>query len=411
MMLTYLLSTLVLVTNATRFTVPLARQLVPVKVKGKTVSHKAAYYGRIFVGLPNQQSFTVVFDTGSGHLFLPGIVCKDEACLQHRRYNQSLSASSREINDDGSQVKPGKERDTVSIAYGTGEIIGSFVKDVVCVGSPDGEKILDLTKDFPPHCTLARVIMARSMTTEPFVAFGFDGVLGLGLGSLALSPEFHLFSQLVGKHSLDSIFGVYLAKPGMPGSEITFGGHNEGRTQNPISWVPLSGGQGYWQVQIFAVRACEKELPLCQDGKCVAIVDTGTSILGVPRQGLQSLLAATARSLPESANEAEEQDCRQVPGTTLTFELANGVSLALGPEDYSRPAPSQVKSSVTGQSLAICRASMLPVEMDAVGTKVFLFGEPILQKYYTAFDSESLRVGFALSDQGSRTDSIAETVV
>mmetsp|Transcript_22076 Transcript_22076/g.39589 ORF Transcript_22076/g.39589 Transcript_22076/m.39589 type:complete len:411 (+) Transcript_22076:218-1450(+) len=408
-MLSTFLLILVQVTHTTRFTVPLSRQLVPVKVHNKTVSHKAAYYGRIFVGLPNQQSFTVVFDTGSGHLFLPGIGCKDEACLQHRQYDQKLSASAREINDDGSRARPGKERDTVSIAYGTGEIVGSFVKDVVCVGSPsDSQHKPEFTEELPAQCTLARVIMAQEMTSEPFVAFGFDGVLGLGLDSLALNQEFHLLSQLAGKSNVDPVFGVYLAKPGMPGSKVTFGGHSDGHTRNPISWVPVAGVQGYWQVRIFAVRAGDKELPLCEDGECRAIVDTGTSILGVPRQGLQSLLAATARSLPSSGS--EEQDCRQVPGVVLTFDLANGVSLELGPEDYSRPAPSQVNSSITGVSHSICRASMLPVEMEAVGKKVFLFGEPVLQKYYTAFDAKRLRVGFALSHDGFSA-SQAETAV
>lgn len=389
-----------------RFTVPLSRQIVPVKANGKTVSHKTAYYGSIFVGQPQPQNFTVVFDTGSGHLFLPDKACKDEACLQHKRYDRSLSASAMEINDDGSLPEQ-TERDSVSIAYGTGEILGSFVKDVVCVGSPgttsEGEQV--------PQCTSARVILAREMTSEPFEHFDFDGVLGLGLNSLALNPEFHLFSQLSGRNHLDPTFGVFLSRMNAPGSEVTFGGHNAGRTKGPIQWVPVASSKlGYWGVQILAVRVGEKELPICQDGECVAIVDTGTSLLGVPRQGLSSLLAATARIATGLAEE-ENKDCRQVGGPSLTFELAGGASVELGADDYSRPAPTQVKSSSTGETQTICRALLLPVEMPVVGSKVFLFGEPVLQKYYTAFDSGKLRVGFALADHDQQSSQEQESMV
>eukprot|EP00440_Ansanella_granifera_P017496 gb/GFBE01019006.1/.p1 GENE.gb/GFBE01019006.1/~~gb/GFBE01019006.1/.p1 ORF type:complete len:407 (+),score=66.62 gb/GFBE01019006.1/:1-1221(+) len=376
---------------ATRFTIPLERQVVPVKVDGRTVSHKTAYYGSIFVGQPEPQKFTVVFDTGSGHLFLPDKACKDEACLKHHRFDCDLSTSAVEINDDGTEVRAStdSDRDIVSIAYGTGEILGSFVKDVVCIGAVN-------TSNEAPQCTPARVILAREMTSDPFEHFNFDGVLGLGLRSLALNPEFHLFSQICEHNNLHPTFGVFLSRPNAGGSEVTFGGHNELRVKGDLSWVPVASNKlGYWGVKILAVRAGDKTLSLCQDGTCHAIVDTGTSLLGVPRQGLQSLLAVTART---AGSEGTGQDCRAVSGPDLIFDLADGLSLQLGAEDYSRPAPTTVKSSVTGESHAICRAMLLPVDMPAVGSKVFLFGEPVLQKYYTVFDAREFRVGFALAE-------------
>ncbi|CAE8643517.1 unnamed protein product [Polarella glacialis] len=395
-----------------RFTVPLDKQVVPVKVNGNVVSHKTAYFGTIFVGQPKPQEFTVVFDTGSGHLFLPSKECEDEACKVHRRYDRSLSASVQEINHDGSQVaQPSdgqdEERDSVSIAYGTGEILGSFVKEVVCIGSPAGTDPsyeADGNLSQVPHCSSARVVLAKEMSAEPFTAFGFDGVLGLGLDSLALHPEFHLFGQLANGSALQPIFGVFLARHQGVGSEVTFGGHNEYRAQGPLGWVPVTSPQlGHWRVQILRVYAGTKALPLCEDGECHAIVDTGTSILGAPSKAMRSLLSMTARRMPTetepSQQASESQDCRRVPGPPLIFELANGVSLVLEAEEYSRPAPSQITSSATKQKFSICRASILPVDMPALGSKVFLFGEPVLQKYYTAFDYGGQRVGFALAEQ------------
>lgn len=363
-----------------RFSVPLSRQVVPVKVNGHTVSHKTAYYGSIFVGQPTQ-NFTVVFDTGSGHLFLPDASCKDQVCMKHGRYDRSLSASAVEINGDGSPAA--KEHDMVSISYGIGEVAGDFVRDVVCLGEAGSEA--------SEHCTTTRVILAKHLTKEPFQQFHFDGVLGLGLSALALNPEFHVLSQLAS--DIDPSFGVFLSRPGQPGSEVTFGGQNWRRTQGPMTWVPVSlKPQGYWGVHVKAVRAGGKLLPLCQDGGCHAIVDTGTSLLGVPRQGMASILAATAQK-------ASGQDCHAEVGPSLSFELADGAIVELEAKDFWRATPTKV-SSAAGRELDLCRALLLPVDMASIAPKVFLFGEPVLHKYYTAFDAKSFRVGFAPARHG-----------
>merc|ERR1719437_132813 len=91
----------------------------------KIIAYKTAYFGSVKVGDPVQQSFTVVFDTGSGHLILPSTACHSETCAKHRRYNRTVSASALDI-----------ERDQVSIAFGTGEVVGEFVREVVCLGEP-----------------------------------------------------------------------------------------------------------------------------------------------------------------------------------------------------------------------------------------------------------------------------------
>lgn len=364
------------------FVVPLRKQQVPVEVNGQVVSHKTAYFGTILVGLPEPQEFTVVFDTGSGHLFLPSEGCLDEPCLQHRRYRHSRSGSVTDINDDGSLA--GAERDSVSIAYGTGEILGEFVKEVVCLAG---------------ECVQARVILAKEMTPEPFRSFEFDGVLGLGLPSLALHPEFHVLSQMTSINNMKPTFGVFLSQRDDVASEISFGGLDARRAVDPMSWAPVADPElGYWRVRLRGVSVGGKPLALCEDGQCHAVLDTGTSMLGVPRQALQGLLVSTARRAPEEKTE----DCRLVPGPGLEFDLG-GFVVELGAEDYSRPTPSTVKGRQGTQS--ICRASLLPVETPSLGEKVFLFGEPVLKKYYTVYDAGLPRVGFARAVQPGKAGS------
>eukprot|EP00397_Hematodinium_sp_SG-2012_P030932 GEMP01032794.1.p2 GENE.GEMP01032794.1~~GEMP01032794.1.p2 ORF type:complete len:126 (+),score=40.05 GEMP01032794.1:170-547(+) len=59
-------------------------------------THAIEYMGSIQVGTP-PQTFTVLFDTGSGNLLLPAARCDDRACIAHKQYDSAASTSAREI--------------------------------------------------------------------------------------------------------------------------------------------------------------------------------------------------------------------------------------------------------------------------------------------------------------------------
>jgi len=179
--------------------IPLRRESVPVKRKGKVVSFRTSYSGIISIGSPIPQSFRVVFDTGSGHLILPSVECGSEACALHRQYNQSASSSAVPINVDGTTVEPGKACDQVNIGFGTGKVKGELVRDVLCLGEPqtvvDRLEVAD-PNAADPHCVEVQAVMAIEMSTIPFKNFGFDGILGMGLSTLSLAKEFSFFDLL-----------------------------------------------------------------------------------------------------------------------------------------------------------------------------------------------------------------------
>merc|ERR1719162_1691583 len=82
-------------------TVQLRKQYVPVSVNNKLIGYKTSYFGELQMGNPVPQTFSVVFDTGSGHLIVPSSTCASETCLKHRRFNRSLSTTSVDINVAG----------------------------------------------------------------------------------------------------------------------------------------------------------------------------------------------------------------------------------------------------------------------------------------------------------------------
>lgn len=380
--------------SPTLLTVPLRKQYVPVVRDNRTIAYKTSYFGELQVGSPEPQAFTVVFDTGSGHLILPSSLCHTETCAKHSRYDRSQSPDAADIEYDGTLIAADAvERDQVSISFGTGQVQGEFVQDKVCLGSASAASA----------CADLRIVVATEMSPEPFGLFAFDGVLGLGLDSLALSPEFNFFGQLAAQNSgLLPRFAFFLAERDSDESVISFGGHDEARATSEMQWVPIAKPElGYWQVRVRRVRIGDVILEDCMDGSCHAIFDTGSSMLGVPRQAVRTMQRLLARPVPAQV------DCRTVPGAELHFDLAGGksVTVSLGPQQLARPAPVNmslpaVDGQATGSSQLFCRSLLLPVDMkEPIGPLVFILGEPMLRKYYTVYDLGEQRVGFSPARQ------------
>jgi len=388
--------------------IPLSKQYVPVSRNNHTVAYKTAYFGQLFLGLSAPQNFTVIFDTGSGHFFVPSAACDTPTCRQHQRYNRSASTTAVDIDHNGTTVaRNAKTRDQVAIAYGTGEVTGEFVRETVCLKDPSGRVSVG------QECTRLRVILATEMTEEPFKTFKFDGVLGLGLDSLAVDPEFSFFGQMAKLNNLtEARFGYFLSRTDSVPSEIAFGGHDERRVASELEWVPVHKPElGFWQMKVRSISVGGEPLAYCEDGGCVAVADTGTSLIGVPKQAGPKMHWLLARKVPDNPSEI---DCRGFPGPDLVFELGDGVNVTVGPEDYSRPTAMRVLQSKNNFSQVVCRASLLPVDGDEVlGPKAFILGEPVLRKYYTAYDWRRRQIGFALALQppeGSQAGSQVHTI-
>ncbi|CAE7250026.1 PAG [Symbiodinium natans] len=287
------------------------------------------------------------------------------ACSNHTAYDRSLSSSAVDLDHDGNVVPADSERDQVAIAYGTGEVVGEFSREAVCLSNYEGEVEEAALKH--PDCLQVRVVQATEMTDEPFQQFEFDGVLGLGLESLALDPEFSFYGQLTRMSQLEPIFGVFIAKEDKDASEISLGGINMDRVASELHWAPVAKPEhGHWQLAVRRIRVGNETVDLCDTGDCTAIADTGTSLIGVPKAYVQKMHWLLARRVDDEkvppADSSEYFDCRNQPGPDIVFDLGDGLELTVGAEEYSRPAALRVITNATGEEELICRASLLPVE-------------------------------------------------
>jgi len=411
------------------FLVPLIRESVPVVRNNVTVSHKTSYSGLISIGRPAQE-FRVVFDTGSAHIVVPSADCVNETCKEHKQYNIRASTTSLAVNGDGNPVPEDELCDQVTIGYGTGQVKGEFARDQVCPGAADSQQ--------STPCVEISIVTAVEMTNNPFRSFNFDGIFGLALDSLAMTPEFSFLTRLTSSTAhAQQQFGVFLThEEEGEQSEIALGGYNPNKFLTPLKWVPVAKKQmGYWQVYVKEVRIDGKVLPSCQDGSCRAIVDTGTSHIGVPGPDLREFVDLLSVDVYDPV-----LDCRKTRGASLEFLFDTDVMLKLAPGDYMRPlslqvgtnvglsngqpvltgmrnktntseSANQITASADGQvaQLRTCTPRLMPVNLPApLGPKLFILGEPVLQKYYTVYDVAKGQVGFALSANNDNKKALAE---
>jgi hypothetical protein len=380
----------------------------------------------------------VVFDTGSGHLVLPSTLCKSPTCQNHQRYRRKNSVAAIDIDGDGSTVYPGQARDQITVSYGTGEITGIFVRDHVCLGHRDpqameaasesmkvasllqtkvskanaSKKLQEDDDDVPQAnaeshgCLNGQLVAATSMTEEPFASFAFDGVLGLGLPGLSQTPHFNFFDVAAGSGAWKSTspefqraFSVFLGGENEP-SSITFGGyqneHLEAGSETHWHYVE-DAEQGYWQIAIKGIYANGELLDYCNDGTCRGIVDTGTSLLAVP-SNLGPTLVDRLRF------DAKKKQRCYADGPALEFVLSDNKTLRMEPSDIHRPEFISEDGSTVNETNAEEIEPCVPMVMhldlpEPLPAKTLILGEPVLQKYYTAFnmDRNAPKVGFAVA--------------
>eukprot|EP00746_Dinoflagellata_sp_MGD_P005706 gnl/MRDRNA2_/MRDRNA2_111049_c0_seq1.p1 gnl/MRDRNA2_/MRDRNA2_111049_c0~~gnl/MRDRNA2_/MRDRNA2_111049_c0_seq1.p1 ORF type:complete len:425 (+),score=84.49 gnl/MRDRNA2_/MRDRNA2_111049_c0_seq1:80-1354(+) len=320
------------------------------------VVHKTAYYGKVEIGTP-RQALTVVFDTGSGNLMVPSTYCKSRACKQHKQFDRKQSQTAEDIQADGTHAEKGAARDQITVTFGTGEISGVFFQDDVCIGS---------------ICSNVYFVGATDETDDPFTSFQFDGVLGLALPEMSQGKDFNVMTHMMEAGALHKpIFSVFLSDSDVENSEITFGDIKQEHMTTQMFWEPVSRDTGYWQVQIQDITINNRKQQLCND--CQVAVDTGTSQLAGPTDVINDL----------SKRLNVKQDCsnyKELPD--LGFVMGEHI-LNLKPQDY-------VDKDNNG-----CEVSLMQLDVPPPNGPLFIFGDPFLRKYYTSYDRENNKVGFA----------------
>lgn len=325
---------------------------------GTSLVHKTAFYGEVKVGSPGEH-FSVVFDTGSGNLLIPGETCSSDACLVHRRFHPSKSNSQKRVACAADSELGEAEEDDISITFGTGEVWGACYEDSICLGVV---------------CDRGSFIATTYESHDPFKFFSFDGVLGLGLETMSQGPAFNLMDRLRSHRALhDSLFTVFMSEDDDEVSEVTFGDIKTEHLDSELIWAPVERNYGFWEVRMGDITLNEEEMNLCTG--CYVAVDTGTSELAGPADVIDRLMVELN----------VERDCSNFDSLPrLGFTVAGKV-LNLEPKDYVEMDRGE------------CTVALMPVDVPPPKGPLFVFGVPFLQRFFTVYDVVNRRVGFGVA--------------
>jgi len=336
------------------------------------------YFGEINIGTP-PKPFRVVFDTGSFILWVPDVACGGFACETHSRFAIHESTTGQVLNVQKDVVK------LSYIKYGTGSMVGVKVTDTVNIGN------LAVGK--------AGILVATIENGAVFRVSPFDGVLGFsrrdkvekGVNGEDVHFNFLKNAKKSGAVKSAVISFMLSSKGKTDGNAVAvIGGVDKRLFTGPITYFPvLKRTMGNWALKLTYLRVGDSKVNHCGKKGCLAIIDTGTSLLvgpgpvvdGVKKQmGVQPDCSNLKTAPAVHFGFGDDK-----PAMTLTAE-----DLSLQIESYSQ---------VSCKTALASSGSRIP---DAFphhdGMPVLIMGDSFLRHWYAVFDNDdeaNPRIGFA----------------
>jgi len=371
--------------------------------------YSVMYTGRVRIGNP-PQAFRLIFDTGSADMWVSSAKKLGVQQTFLRYYN---SASSDTHRRHGSPWQ---------IMYGIGQVSGFLSSDDVQLGN-----LVAKGQVFAEATTVTSNFEQR---IEPM-----DGILGFAFKGSSSSRSNTLLDTLYEQGQISSrVFSFYLGSSTVPGekdsllvigppdpslyrdedeeededeAEDQVEEHEEGRRQQQqtkkqqrqkgkdkaIYWsdVLYSGQPQMWYVRMEAILIDGVDTGLCGfwDTPCVALPDTGTSFIAIPLNRWDALVTKIIEARSDCTMSTSKRLLCARPGAyerlpSISFRLA-GRDFALQPRHYMLP---------NGMLAFMPSGSSFSSSVDLI-----ILGDVFLRAYYTVFDADNLRVGFALAKE------------
>lgn len=312
----------------------------------------AQYYGPISVGTP-PQNFNVIFDTGSSNLWVPGVSCTN--CGSHPKYDSSKSSTYSKNGTD------------FFIQYGSGPVSGFLSEDVATVG--------DLTVKYQ---TFAEINNTKGLGLAYSVG-KFDGILGLAFPSISIDHIPTVFENMISQNLVQQqVVSFYLSSTDGQDGEMTVGGIDDTKYSGSLQYTDLTS-ETYWETKLDAFTINGNSA----SSTTKAILDTGTSLLAGPTADVAKI-AATVGAKPFFLNKKEYTiDCSKVATLPDMVFTMGGNKFTISGADYV------IKSG------PICLFAMTGIDVPAPNGPLWILGDVFIRKYYTVFDWENKRLGFA----------------
>ncbi|KAH8058954.1 aspartic-type endopeptidase [Aureococcus anophagefferens] len=313
------------------------------------------YVGQISIGTPAQQ-LSVVFDTGSSDLWIPGRGCNE--CGHHATFDYTASSTYEPLLDKNGDLSK------FEVDYGSGKVTGYQAKDSVHLGSLELDDV-----------AFGEVVYED----RDIQSFMMDGIAGLAFRGLSMVTKPTLLELLHEQHpDVPYLFSLYLSNDPDDAdrpSHLTFGDYDLGIVGDNATWhyTPVIkrgfGDFKYWTVKMTGMAVVStddaSELDLCPSG-CYAIVDSGTSGIAVPEESYDALVAAVTKGL--NCRDITCYYAKSADFPALTFKLSPDNEFPMHAADY-------VSCSRWGECVIKFQKSS--------GSSYWILGDVFMEAYYT----------------------------
>lgn len=312
----------------------------------------AQYYGPVTVGTP-PQTFNVIYDTGSANLWVPSNNCS--GCGSHPKYDYTKSTT---YEADGT---------IFNIMYGSGPVSGHVSQDSAAVGtvSVKGQRFAEIDN-------VKGLGLAYSVGK-------FDGILGLGFGSISVDNITTPFDNMVQQKLIDEpVFSFYLSTASGQDGELVVGGIDKNHYSGDLTYIDLTS-ETYWETKLDSLVINGKSSTTATN----VIVDSGTSILAGPSADVKAIAAAVGAK-PFFLNKKEYTiPCKSISSLPTIEVTMGGQKFELEGKDY-----------VINSGL-ICLFGMTGIDVPAPRGPLWIMGDIFMRKYYVVFDAGNKRLGIA----------------
>lgn len=314
----------------------------------------------------NQQCFRVLFDTGSNSIWVPHKIC------EHCAGTERLQAS----EDIGGQIF---ER-----LYGSGRVAGHTVQASLALG----------------HGVVLGYAVIGSVTKQDGDIKSFDSEGVVGLSFLALEEPGHqtnLLSSLSAMkrfrdQSLAFSFAFHPPAASTP-SHLLFGAVHQLLPPDtysspiffPVAASTAWGSHGFWSLELNGVAVDGQPIMTLP---VAAVIDTGSSLLLLPRPAFDLLMRHLQIALQERVHRTSRDSVRchrcshaDFPPLSFAFAGANARVFALHGRDYVRCEH------------GACEPQLGVIDIDPDSESVVVLGLIFLRAFPTVFDFTQRRVG------------------
>lgn len=316
------------------------------------------YYGQVKVG---DQLLDGVLDTGSTELVVLSDKCKSECGRDNRDLYHAAKSTA---------YQHGKL--ALDISYGSGELNGREAYDSVSIGPFSSKDV--------PFWEVTHANMPILASSE------FQAIVGLG----PIPPHVKLMSPGSPRNNesyalvlrkLDLLrYSICLSKA--PGGAGYLTWMDDNQINNPGLFRELKViDQTYWMAKLTDVKLGDMPFTLCRGG-CGAIIDSGTSLLAVPKKTFKKLA-------PIIGKLGDESGCDVSSLPDIHFKL-DGKHFSMPPDSYigvvTGDVPSALVQNFEVKMNASCQAALMAMDLPSTVGDTWVLGVPFLRNYLTIFE-------------------------